>query len=317
MAGVVLAVAAIAAVALWPESTAVDLAQAVRGPMEVTLDEDGETRVRERFVVSAPVAGRLQRIELEPGDAVVKGRTVVARLAPAAPPLLDPRARAEFDAAAAAASGRHGSGTSRTRPRAAVLERARAALRRQQALSEAGAVSRDDLESAQTAVKTAEEALRAATMGVARAEQEARLARARLQTPAAIGPRRGRRRSGKRHRPAAPARKRNGGAGRRRTGGAGRPQSARSGGRPAVHRRGAGQAGQPGPDRAVGRQPSAASQGPAHRAVGFRQSVGARRRGAAGQRDHRPRRSGGRRACARRRLPRRGADRRLARRRCR
>ena len=104
MGGVVLAVAAIAAVALWPESTAVDLAQAVRGPMEVTLDEDGETRVRERFVVSAPVAGRLQRIELEPGDAVVKGRTVVARLAPAAPPLLDPRARAEYDAAVAAAT---------------------------------------------------------------------------------------------------------------------------------------------------------------------------------------------------------------------
>lgn len=187
MGGVVLAVAAIAAVALWPESTAVDLAVAVRGPMEVTLDEDGETRVRERFVVSAPVAGRLQRIELEPGDAVVKGRTVVARLAPAAPPLLDPRARAEYDAAVASASA----GMDQTRAErdraAAVLERARAALRRQQALSEAGAVSRDDLEVAQTAVATSEEALRAATMGVARAEQEVRLARARLQTPTATG----------------------------------------------------------------------------------------------------------------------------------
>ena len=186
-AGVTLVVGAILAVALWPDSTTVDLAQAVRGPMEVTLDEDGDTRVRERFVVSAPVAGRLQRIELDPGDTVVKGRTVVARLAPAAPPLLDPRVRAEYDAAVAAASA----GTDQARAErdraAAVLERARASLRRQQALSEAGAVSRDDLEAAQTAVTTGGEALRAASMGVTRAEQEARLARARLQTPTAIG----------------------------------------------------------------------------------------------------------------------------------
>ncbi len=187
LAGAVLAMAAIVAAALWPEPLAVDLAQAVRGPMEVTLDEDGDTRVRERFVVSAPVAGRLQRIELEPGDAVVKGRTVVARLAAAEPPLLDPRVRVELDAGAAAASAGADQARAERDRAAAVLERARAALRRQQVLTEAGAVSRDDLESAQTAVKTGEEALRAATMGVTRADQEARLARARLQTPSASG----------------------------------------------------------------------------------------------------------------------------------
>ena len=55
--------------------------------MQVTIDEEGETRVRDRFVVSAPVSGRSQRIELEPGDTVVRGKTVVARLIPAAPPL--------------------------------------------------------------------------------------------------------------------------------------------------------------------------------------------------------------------------------------
>jgi HlyD family secretion protein len=183
----ILAVGGIAAAALWPERLAVDVAYAVRGPMEVTLDEDGDTRVGERFVVSAPVSGRLQRIELEPGDAVVKGQTVVARLAPTAPPLLDPRARAELTAAVAAA----GAGVEQARAErdraATVLERARATLRRQQALSEAGAVSRDDVEAAQTAVATAESVLRAAGMAVARADQEARLARSRLQTPAAGG----------------------------------------------------------------------------------------------------------------------------------
>ena len=83
----ILIVGAILAAALWPDALSVDMARASRGPMEVTLDEDGDTRVRDRFVVSAPVAGRLQRIELEPGDAVSKGRTVVARLMPAPPAL--------------------------------------------------------------------------------------------------------------------------------------------------------------------------------------------------------------------------------------
>jgi len=91
---VVLVVAAIAATALWPEATEVDVTHVERGPMQVTIDEEGETRVRDRFVVSAPVAGRLERIELEPGDPVVRSKTIVARLAPAEAPLLDPRDRA-------------------------------------------------------------------------------------------------------------------------------------------------------------------------------------------------------------------------------
>jgi HlyD family secretion protein len=64
------AAAAIVVVALWPQPVAVDLAAVTSGPMTVTVDEDGETRVRDRFVISAPVSGRLQRIELEPGDTV-------------------------------------------------------------------------------------------------------------------------------------------------------------------------------------------------------------------------------------------------------
>src|SRR6186713_1335431 len=63
-------VLAILAVALWPRSTAVEMAPVERGPLRVTIDEEGETRVRDRFVVTAPVAGRVQRVELEPGDPV-------------------------------------------------------------------------------------------------------------------------------------------------------------------------------------------------------------------------------------------------------
>src|SRR6185436_20297734 len=100
--GVVI-VLAIVAMAMWPESIEVSAASVGQGPMQVTLDEDGETRIRDKFVVSAPVAGRLQRIELEPGDSVVSGKTVVARLTTADAPLLDPRMRGELSAASEAA----------------------------------------------------------------------------------------------------------------------------------------------------------------------------------------------------------------------
>jgi len=76
----------------------VDLTSAVRGPLRVTLDHEGRTRVRERYVVSAPVGGRVLRIEMEPGDPVAAGRTVLARVLPGAPALLDARARAGAEA---------------------------------------------------------------------------------------------------------------------------------------------------------------------------------------------------------------------------
>ena len=112
----VLVVAAIAAVALWPESMEVTVVRAERGPMQVTVDEDGETRVRDRFLVTAPVSGRVQRIEIEPGDPVVRGKTVLARITPAESPLLDPRTRGELQAAVEAATARR-PGTSRAATR--------------------------------------------------------------------------------------------------------------------------------------------------------------------------------------------------------
>ena len=183
----VLVVAGITVVALWPKSMEVEVTRAARGPMQVTIDEEGETRVRDRFVVSAPVTGRLQRIELEPGDAVVRGRTVLARLTPAESPLLDPRTRGELAAAVAAARAAVGQAQAERERAATALERARTTVRRQEALAEAGAIARDDLEAAQTMLKSAEEANRGAQFTVERAEYELQLARARLQAPAAGG----------------------------------------------------------------------------------------------------------------------------------
>jgi HlyD family secretion protein len=186
IAGVVV-VLAIVAMAMWPESIEVNAAKVGQGPMQVTLDEDGETRVRDKFVVSAPVAGRLQRIELEPGDAVVKGKTVVARLSTAEAPLLDPRTRGELQAAAEAARAAVGQARAEFERSTAELARARTTLQRQQELMKAGAIAADALDAAETTVATAEEARKAAEFAVSRSEYELQLARARLQAPAPAG----------------------------------------------------------------------------------------------------------------------------------
>jgi HlyD family secretion protein len=75
----------------WPAPVDVDVAPAVRGPLLVTVDREGKTRVRERYVVSAPLAGRLRRIDLHPGDTVKEGETVLAVIEPVDPALLDGR----------------------------------------------------------------------------------------------------------------------------------------------------------------------------------------------------------------------------------
>jgi len=186
IAGVV-AVLGIIAMAMWPESIEVGAARVERGPMQVTLDEDGETRIRDKFVISTPVAGRVQRIVLEPGDAVIAGKTVLARMTTTDAPLLDPRTRAEYQAAAEAASAAVGQARAELERTTAELERARTTLRRQEELLKAGAIAADTLDAARTAVATAEEARKAAEFNAARAEYELKLARARLQAPAPAG----------------------------------------------------------------------------------------------------------------------------------
>ena len=95
---VVLAVAAAIFFGMRRPPVAVDLGTVTRGPLQVTLDDEGETRVRDVFTVSAPVNGRLLRVDLEPGDAVSAGKTVVARIQPGEPELLDARRRREVEA---------------------------------------------------------------------------------------------------------------------------------------------------------------------------------------------------------------------------
>lgn len=179
------AVLAVFAVALWPRTIPVDAGDVTRGSLAVTIDEEGETRVRDRFVVSAPVSGRVERIELEPGDRVTRGKTVVARLRSDAPPLLDSRARAEAEAAVESARSGLGRARADEQRASAARDLAHADLKRERELDRAGLTTRQSVDAKVAAAQIAEEAVSGAVFAVASAGSEYERARARLM-PATV-----------------------------------------------------------------------------------------------------------------------------------
>jgi HlyD family secretion protein len=95
LSGAVLAAVALAAWAFAPRPLEVEVAGVVKGYFQTTIDEDGKTRLRDRYIVSAPLAGHLARIGLREGDAVA-ANAVVATLTPALSPMLDERTLREL-----------------------------------------------------------------------------------------------------------------------------------------------------------------------------------------------------------------------------
>jgi HlyD family secretion protein len=149
------------------------------GTLAVTVDEDGRTRVKDRYMVSAPLAGSIARIGLRPGDSVHQGE-ILARLVPLAPPLLDPRSRAEARAKVAAAQAVLSQATT-------AVERARAAhafalrdAERQRVLLSRGAAAPQTAEQAELAERMRREELASAEFGRRVAASELRLAEAAL-----------------------------------------------------------------------------------------------------------------------------------------
>lgn len=94
----ILLMIALVVFAFFPEPVLVDLATVSRGALQVYVEEDGKTRIKERYEVASPLAGRLMRIELKPGDSVKAGKSLVALIEPSDPALLDARALAETEA---------------------------------------------------------------------------------------------------------------------------------------------------------------------------------------------------------------------------
>jgi HlyD family secretion protein len=150
-----------------------------RGPLRVTLDEEGRTRVRERFLVTAPVSGRVGRIVREPGDRVRRGE-IVATMRPETPRLLDTRTRAELSAQVEAARAALGRAKAEEQRSAAALSHARSELRRLRPLAAAGAVSPAELERYEVEERSAQEAQRAAEFAADAASHQVEAARAGL-----------------------------------------------------------------------------------------------------------------------------------------
>ena len=143
--------------AFLPDPVPVQTAMVSRGPLEVVVEEEGGTRVDDRYTVTAPVAAFVRRIELEPGDAVAAGDPLVALEAPRSG-ILDPRAQGEAAARVSAAS-------SRLREAEVVARQAVAELERTERLAAAGAATRQAAEQA-----TAEAARALGARDAARAE---------------------------------------------------------------------------------------------------------------------------------------------------
>jgi len=164
------------ALAFRPKALPVDTALVSRGPLEATVDAEGRTRVRERFVVVAPVAGRVERLTQVQG-ALVRVGDVVARLTPLP---LDSQAMAQARARLDAANAVMLQAASQLRVATAALDQQRRDLSRAQRLAEVGGVSPRVVEESQLAVTEAEEAERTANERVRATEADARQARATL-----------------------------------------------------------------------------------------------------------------------------------------
>lgn len=166
--------------AFWPQPVMVDLGQVTRGPMMVTIDEEGRTRVKEPYVVSTPVAGRLQRVGVHPGDAVIRGETVVAYMLPTNPAALDIRTRGQAVAAVAAAEAAVRVAKADLNAAVASRELAVAALQRTESLAARNVVSAAALDQARQEARVAAANVETAEAAIAMREAELSNAQAQL-----------------------------------------------------------------------------------------------------------------------------------------
>lgn len=162
--------------AFCPVPVEVDTAAVTRGPLVVTVNAEGRTRIKERYVVSAPLAGQLLRIRHRPGDPVAERETLLAVIEPGDPNLLDARTRAEIDARVKATdAARQQAGAALKRAKSA-HELAVKQLERLKGLG--SAVAADELDIAESKERVATNEVRAAEFAVRVAEFEHELAKA-------------------------------------------------------------------------------------------------------------------------------------------
>ncbi len=168
------------AVAFWPKPTMVDMGTVSVGTMQLTIDEEGRTRVRDAYIVSTPVAGQLQRVSVQPGDPVVRGETIVAHMRPTNPAALDVRTREQAQAVVDAAQA--ALRVARADLNAAIANRdlAQTELGRTEQLVERGISSAAALDSARQRSRVAQANVDTAEAAISMREAEIANAQAQL-----------------------------------------------------------------------------------------------------------------------------------------
>ena len=168
------------ALILRPEPVWVDLANVERGPMEVTILEEGKTRVKDRYLISSPVAGYIHRVQLDVGDTVIPGE-LLTFVDPTPASILDARTRAEAEARAAAAQAALQSIQQKVQAAEADAEFAQNEYQRLLALEESRFVSTEQLQQAKSTAARAQAILRSARFDEEVAAHELAAAQTRLQ----------------------------------------------------------------------------------------------------------------------------------------
>ncbi|MBL0726578.1 efflux RND transporter periplasmic adaptor subunit [Piscinibacter sp. HJYY11] len=179
MAGVALAAVGLLVWAFAPRPVEVEVATVVQAPFQTTIDEDGKTRLRDRYVVSAPLAGQLSRVTLREGDRVEAG-AVVAELTPVLAPMLDERTLKELQARLAAAEAQRERTKTQADGARIGLQQANNEATRSEQLAAQGFVSLNKLEATRLAVEAAQKELDASQQARVVAEHEVAQARAAL-----------------------------------------------------------------------------------------------------------------------------------------
>lgn len=182
-----LALAAGFYLALREKPVDVDSATVSRGPMQLTLMQEGETRVREIYTISTPIAGHLSRTVLKVGDPVVAHRTVVAAIHPLDPPLIDNRTYEELLAGREVAAAAVTIATAEEERASTALQTAKDNLARSLRLARSGIVPESSLERSAGEVKELTAALASARSAVALRSAELKSAEARLRRPGEKG----------------------------------------------------------------------------------------------------------------------------------
>lgn len=170
---------------LAPRPPAVDLHQVTRGPMQVTVSEEGKTRIRDLYTVSAAVAGRMQRVQLDAGDPVIAGKTVLTRIEAPQARFHDLREETESRARVAAAEAQRDLAAADLQRAEAEVTFAEADLKRNQELVTKGAVTGRALEVAQLELRVKRAAQVVAKNNLEAKTADLAVAKAALITPSA------------------------------------------------------------------------------------------------------------------------------------